>query len=172
MKRWPLIASFVLFIALCACIAYWAMQLFKPAARPVAAPPRAQVEVHTDAAAGLFGGRGGPAAVASNYQLRGVIFSGNGRDSVAIISANGTPAQSLRVNTEISPGVTIKEVHRDYILLTDNGQEKRVELPEDAKSQSNISTAAPVNTSRPSTPPAPSPQQSQHTQQQAPQQQI
>jgi general secretion pathway protein C len=153
MKREPLIASFVLFIALCASAAYWAMQLFKPAARPIAAPPRAQVEVHTAAAAGLFGGRGGKAAVDSNYQLRGVIFSGHEKESVAIISANGQPPQALRVDEEIAPGVTIKEVHRDYILLTENGATKRVELPEDAKGVSNTATVAPVGTS-PATPPA------------------
>ena len=31
MKRWPLITSFMLFIALCISAAYWAMQLFKAA---------------------------------------------------------------------------------------------------------------------------------------------
>src|ERR671916_145678 len=120
MKRWPLVASFVLFIALCASAAYWALQLFKPPVRPVAAPPRAaQAEVKTDAAAALFGGRPGKVAVASNYQLRGVISSGNGRDSVAILSADGKPAQAVRMNMEVAPGVTVKQVHRGYVLLSE-----------------------------------------------------
>jgi general secretion pathway protein C len=160
MKRQALIASFILFIVLCACAAYWAMQLFKPASRPVAAPPRVQAEVRTDTAAGLFGGRGGKGEVASNYQLRGVIFSGSGRDSVAIISADGKPAQAIRVNAEVVPGVTIQEVHRDYILLSDNGVTKRVELPENAKGQSNIATVgttAPVPAT--TTSPRPTPAQ-------------
>lgn len=158
MKRQALVASFILFIILCACAAYWAMQLFKPVSRPVAAPPRVQAEVRTDTAAGLFGGRGGKGEVASNYQLRGVIFSGSAKDSVAIISADGKPAQAIRVNAEIVPGVTIREVHRDYIMLSDNGVIKRVELPENAKGQSNISVATtPPVPATTTAPPRPAP---------------
>ncbi|RJG04914.1 hypothetical protein D3870_01730 [Noviherbaspirillum cavernae] len=165
MRRWPLVVTFLLFIALCASAAYWAMQLFKPPLRPVAAPPRvAQAEVRTDAAAGLFGGRGGKAAVASNYQLKGVIFSGRPQDSVAILSADGKPPQAIRVDMEVLPGVTVKEVHRDYVLLSDNGVTKRVDLPEDAKA-ANVATASPLGVvpapTRPtSMPPAPQPQSS------------
>lgn len=152
MKRLPLLVSFLLFIALCASIAYWALQLFKPPLRPVAAPPRtAQVEVSPDAAAALFGGRPGKTAVASNYQLRGVIMAGS-RDSVAIISADGKPAQAVRVGSELSPGVSVKEVQRDYVLLSDGGATKRVELPESAKGIPNIASVAPVPV-RPATPP-------------------
>lgn len=136
MKRLPLAASFLLFIALCASAAYWGMQLFKPPLRPVAAPPRvAQAEVRTETASALFGGRRGNVAVASNYQLKGVIFSGNPRDSVAIVSADGKPAQAIRVDMEVVPGVTVKEVHREYVLLSENGATKRVELPEESRGQ-------------------------------------
>ena len=158
MKRLPLLVSFLLFIALCASIAYWALQLFKPPLRPVAAPPRAaQAEVSPDAAAALFGGRPGKTAVASNYQLRGVIMAGP-RDSVAIISADGKPAQAIRVGSELSPGVSVKEVQRDYVLLSDGGATKRVELPESAKGLPNIASAAPIATAparTPTPPPAP-----------------
>lgn len=154
MRRLPHIVSFLLFIALCASAAYWAMQLFKPPVRPVAVPPRvAQEEIRPDAAATLFGSRKGSAAVASNYQLRGVIFSGNPRDSVAIISADGKPPQAIRADREVVPGVTIKEVHRDHVLLSEGGVTKRVDLPESAKGLAGIAEA-PVAT-RPVTPPAP-----------------
>jgi general secretion pathway protein C len=154
MKRLPLLVSFLLFVALCASIAYWALQLFKPPLRPVAAPPRtAQAEVSPDAAAALFGGRPGKTAVASNYQLRGVIMAGP-RDSVAIISADGKPAQAIRIGMELAPGVSVKEVQRDYVLLSDGGASKRVELPESAKGLPNIASAAPVAT-RPTAPPPP-----------------
>jgi general secretion pathway protein C len=148
MKRWPLVASFVLFIALCATLAYWAMQFFKPPVRPVAAPPpSAQAPVNIDAAASLFGGRGS-AAVASNFQLKGVILSGTPADSVVIIAADGKPAQAIRVNSEIAPGVKVKEVNRGFVILLDNGVEKRVELPEDSKLVAGMESAraAPVAT--------------------------
>ncbi len=155
MRRVPLIVSFLLFIGLCASAAYWAMQLFKPPVRPVAAPPRvAQAEIRPDAASSLFGSRKGAAAVASNYQLRGVIFSGNPHDSVAIISADGKPPQAIRADEEVAPGVTIKEVHRDYILLSDGGATKRVDLPESAKGLEGI---AAVPTPPRAVPPPPPP---------------
>lgn len=158
MRRLPHIVSFLLFIALCASAAYWAMQLFKPPVRPVAAPPRAaQVEIRADAAATLFGARTGNAAAASNYQLRGVIFSGNPRDSVAIISADGKPPQAIRVDTEVVPGVTVKEVHRDHVLISEGGAAKRIDLPESTKGMEGL-TEAPVAT-RPVTPPPSAPTQ-------------
>jgi general secretion pathway protein C len=153
-RRLPLLVSFLLFIALCAAIAYWALQMFKPPVRPVAAPPReTRPEPSMEAAAGLFGGRAAKTAVASNYQLRGIIVAGP-RDSVAIISADGKPAMAVRVGTELSPGVTIKAVNRDHVLVTENGAEKRVELPESAKGLPDIATAPPV-TARPMPPPPP-----------------
>lgn len=154
MKRLPLVASFLLFIVLCASLAYWSMQLFKPPLRPVAAPPRAaQQVVRTEAAAALLGGRTANVAVASNYQLRGIIFSGSPHNSVAILSADGKPAQAVRVDMEIAPGVKIAEVHRDYVLLSEGGATKRVELPESAKGQGDLASLAPVP-ARPSVPPA------------------
>lgn len=142
MKRWPLVASFILFIVLCASAAYWALQLFKPPLRAVAAPPPSvQPAPRLEAAAGLFGGRSN-VAVASNYQLKGVVVSGNAADSVAILATDGKPAQSIRANAQVAPGVTIKEVHRRYVLLSEGGVVKRVDLPEEAKVQSRANPAA------------------------------
>ena len=134
MKRWPLLVSFVLFIALCVSATYWGMQLYKPPARAVAAPPPAvQSPPDPRAAVVLFGGRQGPVAVATNYQLRGVVSSGTSGESIAILAADGKPAEAIRANREIQPGVIVKEVHPRYVLLQENGVMKRVELPEDAK---------------------------------------
>lgn len=155
MKRLPLVASFLLFILLCASIAYWGLQLFKPPLRPVAAPPHAaKSDINPEAAATLFGGRAGKVAVASNYQLKGVVMSGSADESIAILSADGKPAQAVRVDAEVAPGVIVKEVHRDYVLLSDSGAVKRVELPENAKSEVNLATVSPV---RPQTQPARTP---------------
>ncbi|HVK95292.1 MAG TPA: type II secretion system protein N, partial [Noviherbaspirillum sp.] len=137
--------SFLLFILLCASLAYWGLQLFKPPLRPVAAPPTtAQAEVRPQAAAVLFGGRAGNAEVASNYQLQGVIFSGNPRDSVAILQVEGKPVQAIRVGREVVPGVMVEEVHRDYVLLSENGVSKRVELPENATESVGLGGVSPV----------------------------
>lgn len=133
MKRLPLFVSILLFAALCMSATYWAMQWLKPPQRPVAAPPQvAQAEPSLIAAAGLFGGRA-VAAVASNYQLKGVVAAALGKESAAILSADGKPAQAYRVGAEVAPGVSLKEVHPQYVLLSENGVMKRVELPANAK---------------------------------------
>jgi general secretion pathway protein C len=133
MKRLPLITSFVLFIALCVSAAYWAMQMFNPPLRAVAAPPQsAQSVPKLDAAAGLLGGHSN-AVVASNFQLKGVVVASNPAESVAILAANGQPAQAVRVDSQVLPGVTVKEVNKHFVLLSDHGVIKRVTLPEKAK---------------------------------------
>jgi len=133
MKRWPLITSFVLFIALCVSVAYWAMQLFNPPLRAVAAPPQAnQPAPRLDAAASLLGGRSN-AAVTGNFQLKGVVVASNPAESIAILAANGKPARAIRVDADVVPGVTVKEVNRRYVLLSVGGVITRVELPENAR---------------------------------------
>ena len=151
MKRWPLITSFVLFIALCVSAAYWAMQLFKPPLRAVAAPPQtAQPAPKLDAAAGLLGGHAN-AVAASNFQLKGVVVASNPAESVAILSANGKSPKAIRTNAEVVPGVMVKEVNRRYVLLSEGGVIKRVELPEDTKAQLKVgqSTNAGYTVSQP-----------------------
>lgn len=132
MKRMPLITSFVLFIALCVSAAYWAMQLFNPPLRAVAAPPQTfQPAPSLDAAAALLGGHS-VAVVASNFQLKGVVMASNPNESVAILAANGKKPQAVRTNAEVVPGITVTEVQRDHVLLSQGGVIKRVELPKDA----------------------------------------
>ncbi|MEO8331287.1 MAG: type II secretion system protein N [Gallionella sp.] len=133
MKRWPLISTFVLFIALCVSAAYWAMQLFNPPLRAIATPPLpSQSALRIDAAAGLLGGRSSFAA-ASNFQLKGVVVASDPSESIAILSNNGKSAQAIRANAEVVPGVTVKEVHKGYVLLSEGGVIKRVELPADTR---------------------------------------
>ncbi len=133
MKRLPLITSFLLFIALCVSAAYWAMPWFNPPVRAVAAPPpMAQSAPRLDAAAGLLGGRSS-IATASNFQLTGVVVASNPAESIAILTMDGKPPKSVRTNAEIKPGVTVKEIQRGYVMLSEGGTIKRVELPKDAK---------------------------------------
>lgn len=130
MKRLPVLTSFLLFVALCVSAAYWAMQLYKPPTRAVFVPPEASVpELRLEAATGLFGGRAST-VVASNYQLKGLVDASHSMESVAILSADGKAAQVYKVGAEVGPGVIVKEVHPKYIVLSDAGILKRVELPD------------------------------------------
>lgn len=150
MKRWPTLISFVLFVILCASLAWWVMQLFKPPLRAVAAPPLAQASAPSiEAAASLFGGRGGTEASASNYQLKGLVLASTLKDSIVILSADGKPAQAYRASRDIAPGVSVKEVHPGYIVLAENGALRRIELPAELKNSSAGVGSPPVRTSGP-----------------------
>jgi general secretion pathway protein C len=148
MKRLPIVLTLLALIALAASIAYWVLQLYKPAQRPIAAAPVVSAaEPAIDAAATLFGGQ--PTAVAiSNSQLTGVISAGP--NSAVILVAEGSPPKAVRIGREIVPGVTVAEVHARYIMLSEGGVMKRVDLAPD--------TGAPNQMSGMATPPTAGPQ--------------
>lgn len=133
-KRLPLLLSFILFVVLCVSVAFWGMQFFRPPVRAIAPQTSIQAPEPSLSAGGtLFGGRMVEAA-ASNFQLKGVVAARPGNEGVAILSADGKPAQAVGIGKEISPGVSLKEVHPQYVLLSEGGVVKRVDLPE-GKSQ-------------------------------------
>lgn len=139
-KRLPILLSLLALILLAASIAYWVLQLYKPEQRPLAAPPVASMpEPSPEAAATLFGGQ--PTQVVSNFQLTGVISAG--ADSAVILVADGQPAKAVRIGREIAPGVTVSEVHRRYVMLSDGGVLKRVELAADSGHSTAITPPQP-----------------------------
>jgi general secretion pathway protein C len=130
-KRLPLLLSLLGVILLAVSLAYWILQLYQPPQRPIAAVPQAAMPDPTiDAAATLFGGQVSVAS-ATNYQLTGVVADGS--SSVAIIVAEGSPPKALRVGKELAPGITLAEVHPRYVMLSDGGVMKRVDLATDTK---------------------------------------
>jgi len=135
MKRIPLIISFFLFILLVVTASYWIMQLVKPEPRKIVAPQINKPVADVESVAGLFGGA---MAIDTNYQLKGIVLANPMSQSVAIISVDGKPTQAFPMNSELRQGVTLNEVHADYILLLDNGISKRVDLPPDAKVTTQI----------------------------------
>jgi len=153
LKRLPLICRVVAVAVLSASLAYWGMQLFKPKQRPLAAAPVMQVpEANMDAARGLFGGNTA-VAVASNYQLRGVVADTRGHGSVAIISADGQPAKAFPVDSELSPGVSVKDVQPRHVILMEGGVQKRLDLMSDQGVSSTGGIVGPVGMGGPQEPP-------------------
>ncbi|WP_182915831.1 type II secretion system protein N [Massilia cavernae] len=138
----PLLLSLLGVIALSASIAYWVLQLYKPEQRPLAAAPVAAVpEPAVDAGATLFGGQAA-GVVATNYQLTGVVAAG--RNSVAILVAEGQPPKALVVGKEIAPGVSVTEVHPRYVMLSEGGVPKRIELAVDPRPAAMMSAPLPA----------------------------
>lgn len=151
MKRLPLLLTLLALVFLAVSATYWGMQLYKPQQRPIAAaPPAGMPEPTADAAATLFGGQAATAVV-TNYQLTGIVAAGS--DSVAILVADGQPPKALKVGKELAPGVTISEVHPRYVMLSDGGVMKRIELAADTK------PAVPLSGGPAMPPPTPAPQQ-------------
>mgnify|MGYP005809922737 CR=1 FL=1 len=139
MKHLPLVAACVMFVAAGASSAYWGMQWFRPAERPAAAAPKAAPPpLNIEAAAGLFGGQ--PVAAGATFQLKGVID--DGPDGVAIVAADGKPPLALGVGQEAAPGVTVREIHRTYVMLNEGGAVRRLDLPSNAIASLQIVAAA------------------------------
>ena len=161
MQRAPAIASFLLFLILCASIAYWLLQWLAPPPRPVAAPPQAErAPPPVAAAANLFGGHQQGSGMA-NVQLRGIIRAGNAKNGVAIIAAEGKPARALGVNAEVLPGLTVKEITGRGVLLSGRGGERELVLPAFAAQESALA-ALPGRSPEPAQPPQlPPPQPAQ-----------
>jgi general secretion pathway protein C len=155
MKRLPLLVSFIAVVALSASLAYWTLQWFAPPQRPIAAvPASAAPEANVEAAAGLFGGQQVSVAP-SNYRLKGVVAAANGRRSAAIIEVDGKPARALAVGGEVVPGVTVKQIEPRYVLLSEGGVVKRVELAlESAKADGAPAQPMPAPVTAPAPPTA------------------
>jgi general secretion pathway protein C len=163
MKRLPLIVTVLAVVLLSASLAYWGLQLFKPQQRAIAAPPvQPALALNIDAAKGLFGGQITVAAV-SNYALKGVVAA-RGADSAAILSVDNKPGEAIAVGKDVVPGVTVKEVHPRYVLLSEGGVIKRIDLPSDAGISSSPASMPSQPTPQPQQQPPPQPQQQQPTQ--------
>jgi general secretion pathway protein C len=141
MQRAPAVIAFLLFLALCASIAYWLLQWMAPPPRPVAAPPQAARALPpVAAAANLFGG-GAKAAGMANVQLKGIIRAASPQDSSAIIAVEGKPARALQANAEVTSGLTVKAIHARSVVLSDRGAERELSLPAFAAQEGAMSNA-------------------------------
>jgi general secretion pathway protein C len=130
MKRLPVIASFLLFLMLCASITYWLLQWMAPSTRPLIVPmPVERALPEMSAAANLFGGNA-EAIPAISVQLSGIIMANRGADSVAIIALPGKPARSLHVNAEVIEGLVVKKINSRSVVLSERGVDREVRLPE------------------------------------------
>lgn len=156
MTRLPALLSFLLFLALAATLAYWIPQWTAPAPRAVSSTVKTEhTQIPVSAAANLFGG-GSEGTAMANVQLRGVVHSGRASDSVAIIAVEGKPSRALRVNSEIAPGLKIKQILNKTVVVSDQGAERELSLPGFAAQESAVTTQ-PVTSSSTITPQANAP---------------
>lgn len=139
----PRTISFILFLAICASLAYWAIEFFTPSPRPVATSSHiVQPLPPVSDAADLFGGKA-DANTMKNIQLRGVILAGRAQESVAILVPDGDTPKYLRRDAEVMPGVKVQKIEAKKVVLSDHGVSREVSLA--AFVPASTVVAAPVN---------------------------
>lgn len=123
------LSSLLLFMAFCASLAYWSTQWFTPKQRTIMAPaPIPQIDPAL--AADLFG-HASPATInVGNFRLMGIVAVNKEADSIAIIGADGLPTRALRLGADVQSGVSIKEIHSTYIVLSIGTDNQRLALPQ------------------------------------------
>ena len=133
MKRLPLISTVLIFVLLCVSVSFWGMRIFTPQNRSVAIPSQQEnIEPGAGQWGGLFGNNQVAQVAASNYQLKGVILAKKTAESLAIVVANNKPAQTVAIGKELAAGVVLKEVHEQYVLISEANAIRRIDLPQNA----------------------------------------
>jgi general secretion pathway protein C len=140
------LASVLLFAALCAIVAGWALQLLAPRApiAPGGAVAQAQPPVDVRQAGQLFGGvpkpAGAVAAAPSNIQVAGVLAAG--ARGVALLAIDGKPAKPFQVGDPVADGMKLVSVTGDTVELDRSGQ--AVSLPAPARGSIAVLTSGPA----------------------------
>jgi type II secretory pathway component PulC len=129
-----LIAALVLLLAWQ--LAYWTWRFVAPPRTVASAAGPAAGEVDLDAVARLFGASHAAVASGGSLRLKGVVAPTPGTVAGAIFAgANGRDIAVLP-GGEAQAGVTLAEVHPDYVIVTRAGVRERIDLdtPRAAKS--------------------------------------
>jgi len=146
------IASVLLFAALCAIVAVWALQLLAPRApiAPAGAVATVQGPPDLSAAGQLFGGvpRAADAqvqAAPSNIQVSGVLASGE--RGVALLAIDGRPAKPFAVGDPVSDGMTVRAITGDSVELDRGAGGLPMRLPAPARGSIAVLTSGPQRSS-------------------------
>jgi general secretion pathway protein C len=110
-------------------LAYWTWVFVAPA--PVRSSTKTENAVDLAIAASLFGASApasSGAAGASSVRLKGVVAPTPGVAASAIFATGAGRDLSVFIGSEVSPGVTLAEVHPDHVVLSRGGVKERVDL--------------------------------------------
>lgn len=147
MTDWParvrpwLNALLILLLLLPAARLVW-LRLLPPGAPAPAArenrslppAPRASLDISDIRQAHLFGqvnsgGSNGELPESTlSLKLKGVIAAGDNPHAVAIFDGGEPQVRAARVGMSIQPGVTIKAVLKDRVIINNNGRDERIPL--------------------------------------------
>ena len=130
MKRLPLLINVMLFAAICALISFWAMKVFNPKPRNLEAP---KMVAPFEPAVGQWGPVFGQDATGQNvpsiFALKGVVYAQRAADSVALIVVDGKPGVAVPIGKEFAPNIKLLEVYATYIVVSESGVSRRIDVP-------------------------------------------
>ncbi len=154
LRHAPALPVLALIIVLGAQLAHWSWEFFLPnreASTLNAVQTDAEAAARTIIAEHLFGsstqagGAGSPVGNDNgslNIRLTGVFAANRRSDSYAIINTGTKTDQTVRVGDEIQPGVKLKAVHPQYIIVNHDGVPKRIKLEQKGQELSLVQTGA------------------------------
>ena len=119
----------VLVLVLAWQLAHWTWVFVTPAPVAARAPETAGVDLASIAR--LFGATAGESPAAKgggSLRLKGVVAPTPGVSASAIFSTGSGRDISVFVDREISPGVTLSEVHPDHVILSRGGVRERIDI--------------------------------------------
>ena len=122
-------------VLLAAVLAYWTWAWFAPRA-----VPRMQDAVHasgrTMPAEALFGRGSAPAKLSptgdTSFKLLGVVAPVGARAGYALLRLDSGETAVVRQGGDIAPGIRLKEVHADHVVLERRGSVESLAWPDKA----------------------------------------
>ncbi|HEY3076232.1 MAG TPA: type II secretion system protein N [Burkholderiales bacterium] len=128
------LAGVLLAVALVVSVTDWALTFSarRTMTEPVVVLPAGEVDPQarlTDVApvARLFGAAS--SAEAGGIRALGVMAEGASGRGIALLGVNGGPTRSYRTGDVIAPGVVLKEVRKDGVVLSRSGRLQELRLP-------------------------------------------
>lgn len=114
-------------------LAYWTWEWLAPRPEPRALPA-VKVAERTMAAQTLFGsaqkdGQAG-AMTGMPIKLLGVVASADKRNGYAVVQIEGQKVLAVREGEDVSPGISLAEVHPDRVVLVRNGARETLAWPQ------------------------------------------
>lgn len=120
-------------------LAGWTWLVAAPAAPVVAPDLRGDINLALIASRPWFGTRTAPAAAdtaaapaasqSSGVVIRLIGVFAGGKRPVALIGAGGKAPAPFAEGETIAPGITLKSVAKDHVVVTHDGLQERVDLP-------------------------------------------
>ena len=130
----PRLAVVLLAVAVVVSTTDWVLTLSarRTPAEPLAVLPAGELEPQTQLAdiapiARLFGATS--ASDAGSIRALGVMADGASGRGIAVIGVEGQPTRSYRTGDLVAPGVVLKEVRKDGVVLSRSGALQELRIP-------------------------------------------